>query len=202
MVLHVLLRVCLYSGYNISGHWRCERPRYSSISDPGDTTPQTKDELIRVCNNKTTIYVGNILLEKQACLLTTARDYFLKCANKMLPKPTIHLECDLENLVSSRWVLSNLVLNLKHHITYHCSVLKYGTVLYRPNTDLLLPLCRALHTVRSLEEKQKQNHDIVNVVPEKAADNVQVLNELNRRVHSQIKQKFSKISKYLLTILK
>ena len=53
-----------------------------NISDLNDIT--TKDQLIQACMTKATIFVGNILLNRQACLLHTVHDHFVHLANAML----------------------------------------------------------------------------------------------------------------------
>ena len=96
----------------------------------------TKDQLLQACMTKTTILVGNILIDKQACLPPTVYDHCVQLAYDMLSSTDVQIEGDVNDLVSSRWILSNLVLNLEHHISYHCRVRKYGTVLYRSDVDL------------------------------------------------------------------
>ena len=54
---------------------------------------------------------------------------------------------EVTKLVTSRWTLSNLTANLKHHISYSCRARKYGTLLYRSKSDLLSPLAQALWRV-------------------------------------------------------
>ena len=40
------------------------------------------------------------------------------------------LNQDVEERGTARWLLSNLVVHLQHHISYTCSVRKHGTLLY------------------------------------------------------------------------
>ena len=44
---------------------------------------------------------------------------------------------DIHKSVTCMWVLSCLKANLQHHITYRCTVRKCGTLVFRPNIDLI-----------------------------------------------------------------
>ena len=50
----------------------------------------------------------------------------------------------VEGKVKGRWILSNLVVCLQHHLSYTCKVRKHGTLLYRSNGDQTLQCgCKA-----------------------------------------------------------
>lgn len=95
-------------------------------------------------------------------------------------------EVEVDKLVSSRWILSNLTANLKHHVNYTCKVRKYGTLLYRSNSDLLYPLTQALGKLRKLSTPLNANQDCVPITQD-TNSKVMVLDNLNEQIHSQIK---------------
>ncbi len=74
------------------------------------------------------------------------------------------------------WVLSSLIANLQHHMTYRCTVRKYGTLILRPNTDLMPSLQKTLWRLRQLESTSKVSDTIKS----------QHLDDLNQRVHGTI----------------
>ena len=94
--------------------------------------------------------VDRELLERNALLLHDVYDWFCQFADEQ----SHHLkDVDTSKLTTSANILSNILSNLiatlQHHITYCCKTRKYGTLLYRPNTDLTLNLARALWEVVS-----------------------------------------------------
>ena len=56
--------------------------------------------------------------------------------------------------VTSQWLLSNLTTALQHHLEYACKAKKYGTILYRPNADLILLLQQSLSKLHQHEKTQ------------------------------------------------
>jgi len=67
-------------------------------------------------------------------VLPTIHGHFNDYARELLTAK--HMESESHDLVSSQWLLSTLEVKLQHHITYSCKVHKYGTLVYRPNSDL------------------------------------------------------------------
>ncbi len=93
--------------------------------------------------SKTLLKVGNILLARQAILLPSINKYFRDCVTDILAAKGCLEPTNLQ-AVTSRLILSDLTANLKHHITYSCKVRKYGTLVYRPGTDLAPLLSEAM----------------------------------------------------------
>ena len=54
-----------------------------------------------------------------------------------------------ERKITAMWVLSNLTSALQQHIAYSCKVRKYGTLLYRPNSDFKGLLQQALWKLKN-----------------------------------------------------
>lgn len=73
-------------------------------------------------------------------------------------------------------------MNLQHHISYTCTTRKFGTLVYRSNSDLTIPLAQALWNQRnatpSISDPQPSE-------TEKAAD-TNTLQDLNTSIHSQV----------------
>ncbi len=80
--------------------------------------------------------------------LPTVYDMLCQYTDELLRANNLESEA-IKKLVTSRWVLSSLTATLQYHIAYKCTVRKYGTLIYRPNTDLLPVLTQALWRVRS-----------------------------------------------------
>ncbi len=89
------------------------------------------------------------------------------------------------------WLLSGLTANLKQHIAYSYKVGKYGTILYRPNADLLPALQKAMWRVRHLQlaRSEPQLESNLNDIHESTQHpDRRVLDELNDRVHSEVRR--------------
>ena len=56
---------------------------------------------------------------------------------------------------TSMWVLSNLTSTLKYQLVCSCKARKYGTLLYRPHTDLIPILQQTLWKLRQHEIKSQ-----------------------------------------------
>ncbi len=118
--------------------------------------------------NTATIEVGKILLDNGVVLLPTVYDLFEKYL-------TLEHASDNSNKVTSRYILSHLKATFEHHITYICKACKYGTLIYRPNTDFI-------NTTAKLLWKQRKNESTSTVTK---IDADEVLDDLNDRVHQQ-----------------
>ena len=86
----------------------------------------------------------------------------------------------------SRWILLQLTTNLKKHVASTCKVRKYGTLIYRPNTDLLSVISQLLWKIRGLEINKSDDNIPENTCKFKDYSD-QVLDNLNKRIHSSIK---------------
>ena len=72
---------------------------------------------------------------------------------------------------------------------YMCKIQKYGTLMYRPNTDLSSALTRALWQLRTIQEVPSETLSAPSSLPENPqakCTNV-VLDDLNLRAHSMVK---------------
>ena len=98
----------------------------------------------------TTAHVGNQLLHGEATIVPDVHDSFHKSATDLIHMRDLQGD-DMKHIVTSRWILSNLKVSLKHHVAYSCRVRKYGTLIYRPHTSLIPSLAQALWEVRMLK---------------------------------------------------
>jgi len=145
---------------------------------------------------KTTVFVGEELLKDHAILLPSVHDSFTNYAKELLTATNLESEVvDVTKLVTSRWILSNLTANLKHHISYSCRARKYGTLLYRSKSDLLSPLAQALWRVRNLSKASTIQVRSVPITKQDVSSKEMMFDELNNQIHSQIKLLLEKDAK-------
>ena len=57
------------------------------------------------------------LLHGKAALLPDVHDFFHKSATDLVHMRDLQGD-DMKHIVTSRWILSNLKVSLKHHVTY------------------------------------------------------------------------------------
>ena len=85
--------------------------------------------------------VGTMLLEHKATLFpiiicTNINEHLTQLeAEKGVPNPPE---------LNSRWVLGEITAKYQHHVAYVCKVRKYGTLVYRPTSDMHALLSEAL----------------------------------------------------------
>ena len=141
----------------------------------------TAHDVIMTAMAKTLVRVGHILLEKRAILLPSIHSIFMSHARDLAKIK--HLGSEEIEAITSRWVLSDLTANLQHHIAYSCKVRKYGTLVYRPNTDLVPLLTEAMWRLRNAETMQSKGSEDTDSANRPTTDN---LDDLNQIIHSQI----------------
>ena len=114
-------------------------------------------------------------------------DWFASYAKELLTATNLESEVvEVTKLVTSRWILSNLTANLKHHMSYSCWARKYGTLLYRSKSNLLSPLAQALWRVWNLSKTSTIQVCSDPVTKQDVSSNERVFDELNNQIHSQI----------------
>ena len=96
------------------------------------------DDVLNAAIIKTTVFVVEELLKDDAILLHSVHDSLAMLRNS---------QQQTWKVITSRWILSNLTANPKHHMSYSWRARKYGTLLYRSKSDLLTPLAQALWRV-------------------------------------------------------
>ncbi len=87
--------------------------------------------------NATALKVAKLLL---VILLPTIKDVLMSYVHKYSTEHSADLTTTKQS-ITSRWILSHLTVNLKHHycIQVH-NTKEYGTLVYRPNTDFQQPI--------------------------------------------------------------
>ena len=94
--------------------------------------------------DKTVVHVGEELLQRKALLLPAVHDFFLERYDEMIAEVSNLQGAEKNTSITSLWILSNLTNALQHHLVYTCKARKYGTLLYRPNTNLVALLQQSL----------------------------------------------------------
>ena len=125
-----------------------------------ETQPAFFAEATQYPLTETTIHVANTILQQEATLLPTVYDFFSATLSECVA--TAHLTGERE-VVTARWILSNLVVCLGSHLRYTCKIRKYGTLLYRNNGEKALTL--ALYKAKpsnpegcsSMEQPERQD---------------------------------------------
>lgn len=122
---------------------------------------------------RSAILVGETLLEQNAILLPDVFDIFESIYNTI--SQGIVQQHSLHSIANPTWLPSQLSALLEQHMSYRCSVKKYGTVLYRYGGDLLHALNVSLGQSRSKRRSEsksdatqqharfQQNHSIENI---------------------------------------
>ena len=120
--------------------------------------PTTSQEARDLAINATIAHVGEQLLQQRALLLPEIHDFFTEQQNQLVMANEIEHEGEA---VTSQWLLSNLTTALQHHLEYACKAKKYGTILYRPNADLIC--CYSSH-YQSFISMKRRNLQLQKVV--------------------------------------
>ena len=147
-------------------------------------TIQSTSDLIDAAMTRVVVSVGRELLEGNVMLLPDVHELFNSNASQL--SQHLHENINIPELVTSAYVLSNLMANLQHHIMYSCKVKKYGTLIYRPNSDLRPALAQALWRLRN-------STGTVASGTANPPDHREVLDDLNTRACSHVA---SCVSKY------
>ena len=101
---------------------------------------KSEDDILNQATYGTAIYVG----ERQQCLLLPSVNETFSFVSELACASNLHVEGKFKG----RWILSNLVVCLQHHLSYTCKVRKHGTLLYRSNGDLLVSLSHLVYKSR------------------------------------------------------
>ena len=104
------------------------------------------------------LFVGEHLVIEKALLLPQVCRVFLENYGVTLTDGLKSVDLNLEVgdstvKFSSRWVLNQLIIHLNPYMQYKCIHMKYGTLLYRKEGNLLTSLSWALGAHRSKSKK-------------------------------------------------
>lgn len=141
--------------------------------------------------------MGQALLQREVLHLPALHDQFQRYATELALASDLDKEGAVKS-VSSTWLLSGLTANLQHHIAYSCKVRKYGTLIFRPNTDLFPSLQKAMWKVRHLEMATGDHHaESIPMEQESVTQHThkRVMVELNELVHNEVRRIVDKTSK-------
>ena len=93
----------------------------------------------------------------------------------------------VEGKFKGRWILSNLVVCLQHHLSNTCKVRKHGTLLYRSNGDLLVSLSHLAYKSRHARcDHDEKSHTSCTSRPLSPPPSHVTLDDINSRIHQQI----------------
>ena len=98
---------------------------------------KSADDAINRAMHMTVVHVAEALVRQEGLLLPDVYNYFLEEMNACA---IVDTSSENKQVLTARWVLSNLTSSLQHHLSYVCKVRKYGTLLYRTNGDVLVAL--------------------------------------------------------------
>ena len=147
------------------------------------TTITNVQEAIDHSMREVVVFVGRQLLKHRAMLLPTIYNMLCQTARDTLQLHNLDSTIKVTSIVSTRWVLSSITAALEGHVQYHCTVRKYGTLIYRQSSDLRTALSHALwtshHRTPPVETKLELNSPL--------QQEREVLEALNERVQAQIK---------------
>ena len=139
--------------------------------------------------NKMLYDVGTMLLENQATLLPVISASFHKYARELVDE----WGAEESPEVNSRWILSEIKAKYKHHVACVCKVRKYGTLVFRPTSDIHTLLSEALWKLKPFQEsRDKANSDIA---PKTDGDNEIAtcsIAHINSLLHTQIQSYIGK----------
>ena len=99
--------------------------------------------IISTATNKMLVDVGTMLLDNQATLLPIICANFHRYATELAVEQDSEESLELKS-VNSRWILGEITAKYQHHVACVCKVRKYGTLVYRPTSDIHALLSEAL----------------------------------------------------------
>ena len=143
------------------------------------------DDIINKAMYTTAIHVGERLLQQESLLLPSVHETFCVHVSGISHAANIDLGQDETGLVTARWIISNLVVTLQHHVSYACRVKKLGTLLYR---NLTLPLLiKAAHIKANHMGKDSD----ISKQESPSYDPAIVYDNINSCIHKQIQKNLS-----------
>ena len=160
----------------------------TTVADQIPTSIQSTSELVDATMKRVVVAVGKELLDRNVLLLPSVYDLFCSQASEL--SCNLEEEVDTTKLVTSAWIMSSLKVTLKNHIVYTCKIRKYGTLIYRPNTDLASALSRALWQLRTIHKVPSEIMSTASSAPVNPCPNA-VLDDLNLRAQSLVKTQLS-----------
>ena len=147
------------------------------------TTISTEQEAIDHSMREVVVFVGRQLLKHRAMLLPTIYNMLCQTARDTLQLHNLDSTIKVTSIVSTRWVLSSITAALEGHVQYHCTVRKYGTLIYRRSSDLRTALSHALWTSHHRTPPVENKFEVNSPLQQER----EVLEALNDRVQAQIK---------------
>ena len=150
-------------------------------------------DIISMATNKMLVDVGTMLLDNQATLLPIICANFHQYATELAVEQGIEESQEVKS-VNSRWILGEITTTYQHHVAYVCKVRKYGTLVYRPTSDIHALLSEALWKIKNMKLcKDKTNVKHVVPVPENESMGESCsIGHMNSLIHTQIESYIGK----------
>ena len=143
-------------------------------------TLRNEDDVIKQALQDIAVYVAEKLLRQECLLLPSVMQVF----SSLVSKTALESHLCVQEKVTARWLLSNLIVYLQHHISYTCRIRKHGTLLYRSNGDLLTSISHLLHKHEKAENTDVSTSSSTQSIG-LASPNA-MLDDINSRLHQQI----------------
>ena len=150
---------------------------------------QSDDDVAKFAIIKTIVYVGHKLQQGEALLLSTAHEIFMGYTKYAIENYATHITLPSKDSVTAKWILARLNESLGHHMSFTCKTRKYGTLLYRPDSDMVAIATQALWKLKALENKETAYVHVNESEKEvqKSDQFEAIINDLNDRVHQTVK---------------
>ena len=137
----------------------------------------TCDYAVEYATKSVAVTLDKALLKQTAMLLPHVYTIFVERLTTVIENNGI--STTKQDHPSQSWLRSELSSQLEHHMTYRCSVRKYGTLLYRYGGDLVHALTVSLATSTGSDNTEVEGH---------RERLTQVCRSLNKKCLAQINQ--------------
>ena len=85
-------------------------------------TLRNEDDAIKQALQDIAVYVAEKLLRQECLLLPSVMQVF----SSLVSKTALESHLCVQEKVTARWLLSDLIVYLQHHISYTCRIRKHG----------------------------------------------------------------------------
>ena len=145
-------------------------------------------DIVHDATNRMLLDVWTMLLDNRASLLPIICANFHRYAKQLAVAKGIEEPAELK-LVTSRRILCEIKAKYQHHVAYTCKVQMYGTLVYRPTSDMHTILTEALWKIRTKGvDRDEVHHEPITSLPD--SENLNIC-DMNSLIHAQIESYIS-----------
>lgn len=152
---------------------------------------KTESDVVEYAMSKTTIDVGNLLLQGEVLLLSTAHDIYKRYEKEIMQNKRLDFNMKMITITARR-VLAKLKANFGKYLMFACKVRKYGTLIYQANTDMITAISHALWKIRHFHSDSSHLAHDPNIHVQPTETNTinykSFLDDLNQRILATAKQ--------------